>query len=313
MVLLYLPGRVQTWSVVVPAISPLSTFALVLATWTIPVFAVPAVAVVLFVIWRRRWFCHWVCPTGCCADGATWLGRRCGRRLRHVPAFGRALAALILAGACLGYPILLWLDPMALLSGTLGGWPSHGGRSPSWGCLGLILVMMVSLLWPHVWCARLCPLGGLQDLLAQLVQWMAGCWRRRSGHPSDVRPEPLASVFPRRVLLGGMVGVSWAFWLARGRPTGTRPLRPPGAASEQQFSSLCVRCGNCVRVCPPGIIAADSLEHGIGGWLAPVITFDTDYCLESCQECTVVCPSGAIAPVPLEHKPQPLSACLRSI
>ena len=303
-VLLYLPGRAQAWSVVVPAISPLATAALVLATWTLPAFALPAVAIVLLVVWRRRWFCQWVCPTGCCADGATWLGRRVGRRARHVPAFGRVVAALILTGAGLGYPVLLWLDPLALFSGTMGGWTSHGGWAPSWGGLGLLLVMLVSLLWPHVWCARLCPLGGLQEVLAQFAQWVAGCARHWFEHPAGGRAEPTTSIFPRRVFLGSTIGATWAYGLARGRFTGPRPLRPPGAADERRFSSLCVRCGNCVRVCPTGIIQADSLEHGVGGWLAPVITFDTDYCLESCEKCTAVCPSGAIAPVPLAGKSQ---------
>jgi ferredoxin-type protein NapF len=303
-VLLYLPGRAQNWSVFVPAISPLSTAALVLATRTLPALAVPAMVIGLLIVWRRRWFCHWVCPTGCCADGVSWIGRRLGRHTRHIPVIGRALAALILAGACLGYPVLLWSDPMALWSGTIGAWPVHGGWAAGWGCLGLVLVLLVSLLWPHAWCARLCPLGGLQDGVAQLAQRMVSFWHRRSKErPSAPREQP-ASGFPRRIFVGGVIGATWAYWLTRSRPVGARPLRPPGAADAQRFSSLCLRCGNCVRVCPTGIIAADTLEHGIGGWLAPVVSFHTDYCRESCIACTVVCPSGAISPVSGEHKLQ---------
>ena len=163
MILLCVP--LEPWSVFVPAISPLATAALVLATWTLPAFAVPGLVIALLVCWRHRWFCHWVCPTGCCADGATWLGRRFGRRLRHVPVIGQTLALIVLAGACLGYPVLLWMDPLALLSGAVGTLHGRLAFAPSWGSLGLVLVLVVSLLWPHAWCARLCPLGGLQDVL----------------------------------------------------------------------------------------------------------------------------------------------------
>ncbi|MHB0957886.1 MAG: 4Fe-4S binding protein [Pirellulaceae bacterium] len=301
-VLLYLPGHAPEWSLVVPALSPLTTTALLLATWTLPALAMPAAAILLVILWRRRWFCLWVCPTGCCVDGATWLGRRLGRRAPPIPSVGRTLAALILAGSCLGYPLLLWLDPMALWSGAVGAWSVHGGWQAGWGCWGLGLVLLVSLLWPHLWCARVCPLGGLQDVMAPFARWLVGFWRRRAHHRSGAHRELPSSRVARRVFVGGGIGAAWAFWLGRARPLAARPLRPPGAADEQQFSSLCVRCGNCIRVCPTGILSADNLQHGIGGWLAPVVSFDNDYCLESCNACTAVCPSGAILPVARAHK-----------
>lgn len=300
--LLCLP--LEPWSVFVPAISPLATAALVLATWTLPALAVPGLLIALAVCWRHRWFCHWVCPTGCCADGATWLGRRGGRKLRRFPVIGPMLALIILAGACLGYPVLLWLDPLALLSGAVGTLHSRRGFALSWGSLGLVLVLAVSVWWPHAWCARLCPLGGLQDVLIAAAQGLLQIVRRclpRSCAMSHERP---VSALPRRSFLGGAVGLAWATCLARWNPARERPLRPPGAAEEDRFSSLCLRCGNCVRACPAGIIQADTGEYGIGGFLAPVISYDSDYCRESCVQCTLVCPSGAIAPVALQHKIQ---------
>jgi ferredoxin-type protein NapF len=294
----------ELWSVFVPAISPLVAAALVLATWTLPAFAVPALVIALVTCWRHRWFCHWVCPTGCCADGTAWLGGRCGRRLRRLPVLGPALALIILAGACLGYPVLLWLDPLALLSNSVGRFDNRAASALSWGLLGFAFILIVSAGWPHAWCARLCPLGGLQDVLAaaasQLLRTVRWCLPR-SRALSRARP---VSGLLRRSFLGGATGLAWATCLARWNPARERPLRPPGAAEEERFASLCLRCGNCVRACPAGIIQADTGKYGIGGFLAPLITYDSNYCWELCVQCTRACPSGAIVPVALPHKVQ---------
>jgi ferredoxin-type protein NapF len=81
-------------------------------------------------------------------------------------------------------------------------------------------------------------------------------------------------------------------------------LRPPGAVNASRFTTLCIRCGNCLRACPPGIITLDLGTAGAGGFLAPMISFDTDYCHETCQRCTLVCPSGALVPVTPDRKLQ---------
>jgi ferredoxin-type protein NapF len=199
--------------------------------------------------------------------------------------------------------VLLWLDPLALLSNAAGTAHGRFGFSPSWGALGLALVLVVSLLWPHAWCTRICPLGGLQDVLAALTQravrFAAHGWTQL---PSTA-PEPPRPGLPRRLFLGGALGLAWAAILSRWNPQRDRPLRPPGAVAEEWFTSLCLRCGNCARACPAEIIQSDTGRCGIGGFLAPLVTFDNDYCWESCNRCTLVCPSGAIAPVPLAQKP----------
>ena len=67
-------GRAHGWPLYVPAFSPLVSTALVLATHTIPLFVLPAMLVALVTLWQRRWFCHWVCPTGCCAGWSFLAG-----------------------------------------------------------------------------------------------------------------------------------------------------------------------------------------------------------------------------------------------
>ncbi len=43
-------------------------------------------------------------------------------------------------------------------------------------------------------------------------------------------------------------------------------LRPPGAVSEDEFLALCIKCGQCLQVCPyHSIKLADFAKgHGIG-------------------------------------------------
>ena len=81
---------------------------------------------------------------------------------------------------------------------------------------------------------------------------------------------------------------------------GPGPLRPPGSVDEHLLAGLCIRCGNCVRVCPSGIIRQDlTLSTRL---LTPVVRFGGEYCLEDCRACCEVCPSGAIEKLTLADK-----------
>ena len=301
---LCLPG--ESWSVVVPALSPLAAAALVLSTWTLPAFAVLGLVLALVACWRHRWFCHWVCPTGYCADGATWLGRRCGRRLRRVPTIGPALALITLAGACLGYPVLLWMDPLALLSSAIGPLPDRPGAVLSWGSLGFVLIVAISMWWPHAWCARLCPLGGLQDVLTptgqSLVRIVQRCLPRSR---AMARERPGCCIGPATTLVPGRRGRSGVGHMSgvvesRTRETaasagcrGRREVLQPMSAMRE----LCTRVPRRNYSGRYGTVWHRRIPRAL-------ITYDTDYCRESCNQCTQVCPSGAISAVMLERKVQ---------
>ena len=64
----------------------------------------------------------------------------------------------------------------------------------------------------------------------------------------------------------------------------------------------CLRCGNCIRSCPHGIIQRDTGGNGWTSILSPVLHFENNYCREDCVRCTEVCPSGALARLSLAKK-----------
>ena len=69
------------------------------------------------------------------------------------------------------------------------------------------------------------------------------------------------------------------------------PLRPPGAAAEEAFLRLCVRCGQCVTACPHKSI---ELMGGMGrSRRTPRVVAGKTPCY-LCMKCPPVCPSGAL-------------------
>jgi MauM/NapG family ferredoxin protein len=280
--------------------SPFVAIASSLATRTFRTVAMLGLIVGLIALFRHRWFCGWMCPTGLCMDGASALGRRLKRRASQGISWGRWLPALTLGGAVLGWPLFLWLDPLALFAGAFTAAASPRGIAATIPALILAALLIGCVLSPNLWCGRLCPLGALQDLLAQLWRWV----RPRVDNPAERTGRTIAG-YPvaRRTLLGMALGLGGAAVIRLVDRTRSRPLRPPGAVDEQTFAGLCTRCGNCLRACPYGIIERDAGGHDWTSILTPVLTFEKDYCRQDCTRCTDVCPSGALARVPLEAKP----------
>ncbi len=81
-----------------------------------------------------------------------------------------------------------------------------------------------------------------------------------------------------------------------------RPVRPPGSVPEQEFLQMCIRCGECFKVCPNNVLQAEGFEQGLEGLWTPLVNADWAGCESSCNACGQVCPTGAIRPLPLEEK-----------
>jgi polyferredoxin len=94
--------------------------------------------------------------------------------------------------------------------------------------------------------------------------------------------------------LSGNVGPNWNPGL----------IRPPGALDEETFLSRCVKCGQCMRVCPTNIIHPSGFTGGIEGLWTPALNFriGTSGCQLNCIACGNVCPTAAIRPITLEEK-----------
>ncbi|HHT9150431.1 MAG TPA: DUF6599 family protein [Candidatus Wujingus californicus] len=79
-------------------------------------------------------------------------------------------------------------------------------------------------------------------------------------------------------------------------------IRPPGAMDEDVFLKLCIRCGECMKVCKTNGLHPTLLEGGIEALWTPKLIPRLGYCDYGCVLCTRVCPSGALKRLPLEEK-----------
>ena len=310
---------VLPWSSAPLVVPSLSTYVLIcgpIATRTVGLAALVGLPVLLIVLVRRRWFCRYLCPVGLMAEQVSRLRPLGKSKARLIPPLGRWIVLITLGGACLGYPLFLWMDPLAIFSGLFSpGWA--GGVSAA--VVGVVL--LISLLLPGGWCLRICPLGATQELLALPRRLFKQ--QKRQGIHADENQQPVCTqardveipiaedgklpILTRRSVISTIAGAAciglgakWAAAMTGYRRQ--RPLRPPGAVDEGRFSGLCIRCGNCIRACPARIIRADQKSLGIAGFLTPVLDFKEDYCREDCNQCTTVCPSGAITRLPLDEK-----------
>lgn len=94
--------------------------------------------------------------------------------------------------------------------------------------------------------------------------------------------------------LGGVVDRNW----------NPEVIRPPGALAESEFLKRCIKCGQCMRVCPTNVLHPAGFEAGLEGVWTPVLNFrvGTSGCQLNCVACGYVCPTAAIRPISLDEK-----------
>jgi polyferredoxin/NAD-dependent dihydropyrimidine dehydrogenase PreA subunit len=81
-------------------------------------------------------------------------------------------------------------------------------------------------------------------------------------------------------------------------------IRPPGALAEEEFLKRCIKCGQCMRICPTNVIQPSGLEGGLEGLWTPILNnrIGSSGCQLNCVACGQVCPTAAIRPITLDEK-----------
>jgi len=96
--------------------------------------------------------------------------------------------------------------------------------------------------------------------------------------------------------------------LGIGAATGTnwnpKLVRPPGSLDEAEFLSRCIKCGQCMRICPTNVLHPAGLEGGLEGLWTPKLNFriGTSGCQHTCIACGNICPTAAIRPMTLDER-----------
>jgi len=116
---------------------------------------------------------------------------------------------------------------------------------------------------------------------------------------ASVSQEVASPDLGRRRTIAGLAAGAVAVPLMRantglGKSRNERLLRPPGALDEPDFLSRCIRCGECMKVCPNNALHPTLDEAGLEGLWSPTLVPRIGYCEPSCVLCSEVCPTGAI-------------------
>jgi ferredoxin len=144
-------------------------------------------------------------------------------------------------------------------------------------------------------CAGVCPAGAIEFVPR---------WSRSDAVRSAKSVAPAKAISRRGILagLGAASVVGAGVSLAVGNQSGGPPIRPPGSVPEDKFLQLCIRCSQCIKVCPNNVLQPVGFEHGFNGLWTPKVVADWSGCEPSCNNCGQVCPTGAVRALTLEEK-----------
>ena len=112
----------------------------------------------------------------------------------------------------------------------------------------------------------------------------------------------------RRVVFAAVTGALTFPFIRLDTATGdesfdSKAIRPPGSVPEREFLERCIRCDQCINVCPTNVLQPASFrESGIEGLWTPVMDFEVGFCQLGCTLCSEVCPTGAIQKTTIERK-----------
>ncbi|MFC1989393.1 4Fe-4S binding protein [Chloroflexota bacterium] len=161
-------------------------------------------------------------------------------------------------------------------------------------------------------CSTLCPTGAIKpqsNFSADIAECtvclncMEGCPTKAISFGKERKVvQPLDTT--RRWLLYSLGTAVVVAALLRFFPAAARTtlgfVRPPGS-SEASLYNRCIRCGECMKICPTGVIQPSPTGSQAKLW-TPVLKTRLGYCDYSCNSCGIICPTDAITNLTLEEK-----------
>jgi ferredoxin len=163
-------------------------------------------------------------------------------------------------------------------------------------------------------CLTVCPFDAITPDFATRTDACAQCQTCAGVCPAGAitfggrrQPERATEIEApsRRAFAGAAAGGLVALAGGLSAAAASRPramLRPPGAVPEAEFLDRCLRCGECLKVCPGPVLHPAGLAAGFEGIWTPVAVPVRAGCHQDCNACGLVCPTGAIRPLTLEQK-----------
>ena len=205
----------------------------------------------------------------------------------------------------------IWCRTACPLGAYLGTMSRHAAlRRETTGCIQCKL------------CSDYCPTGAINFQNAEIYNESEciKCFACTQECPVDanafVWKNPIPAFAPshvpvyveRRQFLfsaGAAMASAPVMMLSAGAPASTKNLlRPPMSREEHDFLTSCIRCEECVKSCPTGVLKPAPFEHGLRALWSPVMIPSEGFCAEGCNACSQACPTDAILKYPVENKYQ---------
>ena len=145
-------------------------------------------------------------------------------------------------------------------------------------------------------CQASCPTGSLKFKFFPNLE-------KTEGSPASTQRIDISR---RKVLASTIGGLAMVSMFRAGDAfeinADSKLIRPPGSMAENEFLQRCIRCGQCMRVCPNNALHPTFMESGLEGIWTPILIAKIGYCEPTCTLCGQVCPTGAITELTQREK-----------
>ena len=235
------------------------------------VIAIIFLGIVLFGLWKRRFYCRVLCPLGALLT----IAGRVSIFRRYVS--DKCTECLECVENC--------------KMGAIGGKGKGNFRGECIECLD---------------CEVVCPADAITF----------NPWKVRK-QKVDIQSKFLPVNFTRRETIAAIIGSFAVLPLFKlnlftqrkrisqdmnvGEPS-SFTIRPPGPIDEKEFLAKCIRCGECMKVCPTNGLHPLLFQEGLEGFWTPILVSRIGYCEFTCTTCMEVCPTKALPLLSVEEK-----------